>query len=83
MLAHKLPDEKDAGSKTTETFYFTGQRMAEKAQAMEVWSDALMGAYFEAGGKYPAPSEKGRYRKINTSQRSQEPAGAIAGSRLR
>jgi hypothetical protein len=60
MLAHTLPGEKaKAAAPTTKRFYLTGQRMDQKLIAMRAWSEALMEAYFKAGGAYPQPSEEG------------------------
>ncbi|MDO9440581.1 MAG: hypothetical protein Q7T73_06800 [Beijerinckiaceae bacterium] len=59
MLAHTLPADKDKAAPTTQKFYLTGQRMDQKLIAMKAWSEALMAAYYEAGGVYPQPSEEG------------------------
>ncbi|MEH2471866.1 hypothetical protein V1281_006946 [Nitrobacteraceae bacterium AZCC 2161] len=59
MLAHTLPGgEKDKAAPTTKKFYLTGQRMDMKLIAMKAWSEALMRAYYKAGGVYPQPSEE-------------------------
>lgn len=60
MLAHQLPGaDKDKAAPTTQKFYLTGQRMDQKLIAMKAWSEALMQAYYAAGGAYPQPSEEG------------------------
>ncbi len=61
MLGHVLPSDYDIDwrkmSKTTIEYYLTAQHMDLKIAAMKLWSDALMKAYFEAGGIFPLPSE--------------------------
>jgi hypothetical protein len=57
MLGHALPNGAEEAAPTTKKFYLTSQRMAEKAVAMQVWSDALMEAYRKAGGTPPGPAE--------------------------
>lgn len=62
MLGHVLPSDKDHDhrqmSKTTEEYYLTSQHMDLKADAMKLWSDALLEAYVKAGGTLPMPYEK-------------------------
>ncbi len=57
MLAHAGKKADDTLSRTTREFYHTNQRMAEKADAMSAWRDALLKAYVDAGGKPPRPNE--------------------------
>lgn len=57
MLAHAGDKADDSLSRTTREFYLTNQRMAEKADAMTAWRDALLAAYIKAGGKSPLPVE--------------------------
>jgi hypothetical protein len=57
MLAHAGDKADDSLSRTTREFYHTNQRMAEKADAMSAWRDALLNAYVRAGGKLPRPAE--------------------------
>lgn len=57
MLAHAGDKTDDSLSRTTREFYHTNQRMAEKADAMSAWRDALLNAYVKAGGKPPRPAE--------------------------
>lgn len=57
MLAHAGDKADDSLARTTREFYHTNQRMAEKADAMSAWRDALLSAYTKAGGKPPKPSE--------------------------
>jgi hypothetical protein len=66
FLGHEPPlDEKDpeARSPTTEKFYSTTQRMPLKIKAMQAWSDAVMEAYYMAGGKWPEPYPPPKIRK--------------------
>jgi len=62
MLGHVLSSDKEIDprrmSKTTEEYYLTAQYMDLKAMAMKVWSEALMEAYVNAGGRLPMPCEK-------------------------
>ena len=53
MLGHALPGDVEAAAPTTQKFYLTSQRMAEKAVAMKAWSDALVAAFLKAGGTLP------------------------------
>jgi integrase len=57
MLAHRLPDDRQAEqarmSQTTERYYLTTQRLAEKQRAMEAWSNDLIAAYRAIGGELP------------------------------
>lgn len=56
MLAHAGDKADDRLSRTTREFYRTNQRMAEKADAMSAWRDALLNAYVKTGGKPPRTS---------------------------
>ncbi|MEH2500258.1 hypothetical protein V1294_006737 [Bradyrhizobium sp. AZCC 1678] len=62
MLGHVLPNDNDVDwrrmSKTTEDYYLTAQHMDLKAEAMKLWSEALVKAYVEAGGMLPMPREQ-------------------------
>lgn len=61
MLGHVLPSDRDIDwrrmSKTTLDYYLTAQHMDLKREAMKLWSERLMQAYYGAGGKLPAPRE--------------------------
>jgi hypothetical protein len=57
MLAHADGDADDRLAPTTRAFYVQNQRMELKAQAMEIWSEAVLNAYVKAGGKPPAPRD--------------------------
>jgi hypothetical protein len=63
--AHKF-DENDpeAMSQVTEKFYLETQRMPLKIKAMQAWSDAVMEAYYKAGGKWPEPYPPPKFRKF-------------------
>jgi hypothetical protein len=66
FLGHEPPlDERDpeARSPTTEKFYSTTQRMPLKKLAMQAWSEAVMEAYYKAGGKWPEPYPPPKYSK--------------------
>jgi hypothetical protein len=53
---HKAdPNDPDSMSEVTEKFYLETQRMPLKIEAMKAWSDAVMDAYYKAGGKWPEP----------------------------
>ena len=54
---HCTTVEDDCLSQTTREFSLTNQRMAEKADAMAAWHDALVIAYVKADGKPPRASE--------------------------
>jgi hypothetical protein len=73
ILAHA--GKKDGGTdevaKTTKRFYLTGQKMMQKAVAMEAWSDAVMNAYVKEGGKPPTP------RTYEFKRRRPSPNGQI------
>ncbi|CUT14547.1 hypothetical protein BF49_5627 [Bradyrhizobium sp.] len=58
MLAHADEETDDRLAPTTRAFYVQHQRMPEKSTAMEAWSEALIAAYGNAGGKMPAPKTK-------------------------
>lgn len=64
MLAHADEAVDDRLAPTTKAFYVANQMMAEKSQAMEAWSEALVTAYQRAGGKMPQPSEGPRLSKL-------------------
>lgn len=61
MLGHVLANDKDRDwrqmSQTTEEYYLTCQHMDLKAEVMELWSEALLQAYVNAGGTLPMPCE--------------------------
>jgi hypothetical protein len=57
VLAHTLPRDDDEAAPTTKAYYLSSQRMAEKAEGMRVWSQALIAAFLKAGGTMPVPSE--------------------------
>jgi hypothetical protein len=61
MLGHVLPSDREVDwrqtSKTTLDYYLTAQHMDLKREAMKLWSEKLMQAYYDAGGKLPTPSE--------------------------
>jgi hypothetical protein len=58
MINHALPGDeaKDLGklSRTTRRYYVQAQRIPQKIEAMALWSEALLAAFKEAGGLYPA-----------------------------
>jgi hypothetical protein len=58
MIAHEIPgdhrSEMDKVGDTGRRWYFQAQRIPEKLKAMEAWSDALLKAFHDAGGLYPA-----------------------------
>lgn len=57
MIAHNIPgdyrDELDRVGQTGRRWYFQAQRIPEKTKAMQLWCDALLGAFQDAGGLYP------------------------------
>ncbi|WFU23567.1 hypothetical protein QA649_37035 [Bradyrhizobium sp. CB1717] len=57
MIGHEIAgdrrDELDRVGRTGKRWYFQAQRIPEKTAAMEKWSEALLRAYFAAGGRYP------------------------------
>jgi hypothetical protein len=56
MINHAFPrDRMDALEKlaTTKQYYVQAQRIPQKTQAMEAWSQALLKAFKAAGGIYP------------------------------
>ncbi|MBR0735000.1 hypothetical protein JQ636_38605 [Bradyrhizobium japonicum] len=61
LLGHVLPhdrsDPDDEMSEVTREFYLTSQAMPLKTEAMKLWSDAVLKAYFRAGGTLPMPHE--------------------------
>jgi hypothetical protein len=57
VLAHTLPRDEDEAAPTTKAYYLSSQRMAEKAEGMRVWSQALIASFLKAGGTMPVPSE--------------------------
>ena len=70
MLAHADDDEADNRlAPTTKTFYVQNQRMPEKSDAMEAWSEALVAAFLKAGGRLPEPNETVRKSKIRARSR--------------
>ncbi|UYO55205.1 hypothetical protein [Rhodopseudomonas palustris] len=70
LLDHaKLDDDADDVSPTTERYYNVSQRMPLKAQAMEAWTSAVMGAFERAGGVLPEPYEPRMPRRIDVPPR--------------
>jgi hypothetical protein len=57
MINHAFPgDRLEALEKlapTTKQYYVQAQRIPQKTEAMEAWSDALLKAFKTAGGLYP------------------------------
>jgi hypothetical protein len=57
MIGHEIAgdrrNELDRVGQTGKRWYFQAQRIPEKTKAMQLWSDALLKAFFEAGGAYP------------------------------
>ncbi|MET4205160.1 hypothetical protein [Bradyrhizobium sp. LA6.12] len=57
MIAHEMPGDHrsdlDRVGDTGKRWYFQAQRIPEKAAAMELWSNALLKAFYDAGGLYP------------------------------
>ncbi|MCK1621767.1 hypothetical protein IVA98_00530 [Bradyrhizobium sp. 160] len=57
VIGHEIAgdrrDELDRVGRTGKRWYFQAQRIPEKTAAMKDWSDALLKAYFAAGGRYP------------------------------
>jgi len=57
MIGHEIAgdrrDELDRVGDTGKRWYFQAQRIPEKAAGMKEWSEALLKAYFAAGGVYP------------------------------
>ena len=45
-------------SRTTHEYYHTNQSVAEKADAISAWRDALLNVYVKAGGRPPQPSKR-------------------------
>lgn len=58
MLAHADEETDDRLAPTTKAFYVQNQKMPEKSDAMQAWSEALITAYGNAGGTMPAPKTK-------------------------
>lgn len=55
--------EQSGMSEVTREYYSVDQLMEEKVVAMKAWSDALIEAFLDAGGKLPAPSAQQRKPK--------------------
>ena len=57
VIGHEIAgdrrDELDRVGKTGRRWYFQAQRIPEKTAAMQLWCDALLKAFFDAGGIYP------------------------------
>lgn len=57
MIAHEIAgdhrSEMDKVGDTGRRWYFQAQRIPEKLKAMELWSEALLKAFHDAGGLYP------------------------------
>ena len=57
IIGHEIAgdrrDELDRVGRTGKRWYFQAQRIPEKTAAMKAWSEALLKAYFAAGGIYP------------------------------
>jgi hypothetical protein len=58
MINHALPGDEAAElgklARTTRRYYVRAQRIPQKIEAMALWSDALLQAFKDAGGLYPA-----------------------------
>lgn len=58
MIAHEISgdhrDELDRVGDTGRRWYFQAQRIPEKTKAMELWSEALLKAFHDAGGLFPS-----------------------------
>jgi hypothetical protein len=58
MINHALPGDQAAElgklARTTRRYYVQAQRIPQKIEAMALWSEALLKAFKEAGGLYPA-----------------------------
>jgi hypothetical protein len=58
MINHALPGDETAElgklSRTTRRYYVQAQRIPQKIEAMALWSEALLAAFKDAGGIYPA-----------------------------
>jgi hypothetical protein len=58
MINHTLPGDEAADlgklSRTTKRYYVQAQRIPQKIEAMALWSEALLAAFKDAGGLYPA-----------------------------
>jgi hypothetical protein len=57
MIGHEIAgdrrNELDRVGKTGRRWYFQAQRVPEKTAGMQLWCDALLKAFFDAGGIYP------------------------------
>jgi hypothetical protein len=57
IIGHHIPgdrrNELDRVGQTGKRWYFQAQRIPEKTKAMELWADALLKAFLDAGGIYP------------------------------
>jgi hypothetical protein len=57
IIGHEIPGDSksdlDRVGQTGKRWYFQAQRIPEKMRAMELWSKALLKAFFNAGGIYP------------------------------
>ena len=58
MLAHAGDKADESLSRTTREYYHTNQSVAEKADAISAWRDALLNVYVKAGGRPPQPSKR-------------------------
>ncbi|WP_416377746.1 PRC-barrel domain-containing protein [Bradyrhizobium cosmicum] len=78
-LAHALADKEQSGmSDVTREYYSVDQLMEEKAVAMKAWSDALIEALLDAGGKLPAPSAQQRKPKTKLRAKTTDRSRAAA-----
>jgi hypothetical protein len=57
MIGHEIAGDRrselDRVGQTGRRWYFQAQRIPEKTAAMQLWSEALLKAFFDAGGIYP------------------------------
>ncbi|WP_057844131.1 hypothetical protein [Bradyrhizobium retamae] len=57
VIGHEIAgdrrNELDRVGQTGKRWYFQAQRIPEKTKAMELWADALLKAFLDAGGIYP------------------------------
>jgi len=57
MIGHEIAGDRrselDRVGQTGKRWYFQAQRIPEKTAAMALWSDAILKAYYAAGGIYP------------------------------
>lgn len=61
-------NDPNAMSEVTEKFYLDTQNMPLKIRAMQAWSEAVMEAYKEAGGRWPKPYPPPKPKIVSTSK---------------